>query len=329
MTRPKASPLFLRPAGKDYLWGGTRLKREFGKDLPMTPLAETWEVSVHPEGESTVEGGAFDGWKLSEVIASHPEYLGKHKEFPLLLKLIDAKEALSIQVHPDEAYATEHEGEHGKTELWYVLDAKPDSKVVYGFEHPVTKEEIRTAALREGDLHKHLHYEAVKKGDVFLIRPGTVHAIGAGALIVEIAQNSNVTYRICDYNRIDKRGLPRELHIESALSVLKGLENPLRYATKVRQHPRLFRYSAGSAIQSFPPCEYFQVERIRFLSSMAFVSPASTFQVFFILSGEGTLARDDGGDKRGRALKKGTTLILPAESEMLLLGDLELLRVTC
>ena len=323
MSFLKSEPLFLRPAGKDYLWGGTRLKTEFGKDIPMTPLAETWEVSIHPDGESTVEGGLFDGWKLSEVLVAHPEYLGRHKEFPLLVKLIDAEKDLSVQVHPDEAYAMRHEHQHGKTEMWYVLDAKPGAKIVYGFEHQVTDEQIRDA-LRDGDLHKHLHYEFIKKGDVFLIRPGTVHALGAGSLIVEIQQNSNVTYRIYDYNRVDKKGKPRELHIESALSALKGLQNPPDYS-KVSRQPRLFRYISGSAIQNFPPCEYFQVERIHFLSSMTFESPASSFQVFIVIDGEGSLNRGNAS----RVVKKGSAILLPANTKVTIDGKIEMLRVTC
>ena len=186
----KNKPLLLRPSGKDYLWGGSRLNDEFEKNIDLTPLAETWECSTHPDGPSYVVGGAFDGQELAEVLRTHPEYLGeRHKgenTLPILIKFIDAKKDLSVQVHPTDAFAQEHEnGQLGKTEMWYVLDASKDAKLVYGLKQDCTKEEIRKA-IADGTVMKYLQKVPIHKDDLFFIQAGTIHAIGAGALVAEI-----------------------------------------------------------------------------------------------------------------------------------------------
>ena len=142
----------LIPTGKDYLWGGTRLREEYGKQIDLTPLAETWECSVHPDGPSYVANGIYKGQTLAEVLSAHPEYLGtkvENGELPVLVKFIDAKKDLSVQVHPDDAYAREHEGDNGKTEMWYVVDADEDAHLIYGFQHKVTEEILRKAVEME------------------------------------------------------------------------------------------------------------------------------------------------------------------------------------
>ncbi len=216
--------LKLKPPVKDYIWGGTRLREEFGKQSDGECLAESWELSCNADGLSVIDGGEFDGVYLSDYIAEHPEALGenchKYSDFPILIKLIDAKDDLSVQVHPDDDYALKTEGKHGKNEMWYVLDCEPDSHIVYGFRENLTKEEF-LCAVRENTLLEKLNYVPVKKGDVFMINAGTVHSIGNGCLIAEIQQNSNVTYRVYDYERIDDSGNARELHIEKALDVMR------------------------------------------------------------------------------------------------------------
>ena len=199
-------PLLLRPSGKDYLWGGSRLNDEFEKNIDMDPLAETWECSTHPDGPSYVVGGAFDGQELAEVLKAHPEYLGeRHKgenTLPILIKFIDAKKDLSVQVHPTDEYAQENEnGQLGKTEMWYVLDASKDAKLVYGLKRERTEQQMRDA-IAKGTLMKDLQWVPVKKDDLFFIKAGTIHAIGAGALVAEIQENSNLTYRLYDYDRV-------------------------------------------------------------------------------------------------------------------------------
>lgn len=315
-------PLFLRPAGKDYLWGGTRLKTEYGKQLPMTPLAETWECSTHPDGPSIVVGGAYDGMTLRQVLARHPELLGKYASesgaLSILVKLIDAEQDLSVQVHPDDTYALAHEGQLGKTEMWYVVDAKPGARLVCGFEHDVTAEQLRQA-IAGGDLQKHLHSVAIHPGDVFFIWPGTVHAIGAGALIAEIQQSSNVTYRLYDYNRRDREGNLRQLHVDKALDVLN-----MRRGFKDRQPPRLVRYHPGCAREIIGRCRYFQVERLRLAGEYALPSSGTGFQVLLAIRGQGELSC-------GRVtapIRGGVCVFLPAGAEPVTLGgSLEVLRV--
>lgn len=216
--------LRLKPLVKDYIWGGTRLRDEFGKRYDGERLAESWELSCNADGLSVIDGGEYDGVYLFEYIAEHPEATGencrKYSDFPILIKLIDAKEDLSVQVHPDDGYALKNEGKHGKNEMWYVLDCEPDSRIIYGFRENITKGEFRRA-VRDNTLLEKLNYVSVKKGDVFMINAGTVHSIGKGCLIAEIQQNSNLTYRVYDYERRDGDGNLRELHIEKALDVMK------------------------------------------------------------------------------------------------------------
>ena len=196
----KNKPLLLRPSGKDYLWGGSRLNDEFEKNIDLTPLAETWECSTHPDGPSYVVGGAFDGQELAEVLRAHPEYLGeRHKgenTLPILIKFIDAKKDLSVQVHPTDEYAQENEnGQLGKTEMWYVIDADEGASLIYGFQHEVT-EEILRKAVDTGTLDKHLQKIQVQKGETYFVPACTVHGIGKGNLLADIQERSNETYPV-------------------------------------------------------------------------------------------------------------------------------------
>ena len=213
----------LKPTYKDYLWGGHKLKKNWGKETTISPLAESWEISCHKDGQSLIMSGPYKGQFLSEVIEQFNENSqldnGLNKCFPFMVKFIDAKLDLSIQVHPDDDYGYRVEQEPGKTEVWYVLDAEPSSELIMGFERQTSKEEIRRA-IDEGWIMDLLHKEPVKKRDVFFIESGTVHGIGAGITLIEIQQNSNTTYRVYDYDRIDKNGKKRDLHLDKALEVM-------------------------------------------------------------------------------------------------------------
>ena len=217
------SILKLKPACKDYLWGGDRLKKEYGKEFAGDILAETWELSCHPDGPSRIVNGAWAGRTLREYICANGwEILGTNcagrEEFPILIKLIDARDKLSIQVHPDDAYALAHEGQYGKTEMWYVADCGEGAFLYYGFSRPVDREEF-ARRIADDTLTEVLRAVPVKKGDVFYIEAGTIHAIGRDILIAEIQENSNVTYRVYDYGRTDKDGKKRQLHVDKALAV--------------------------------------------------------------------------------------------------------------
>ena len=214
----------LVPACKDYLWGGhRRLREEFGVASSLDPLAEAWVLSCHPDGPSVLANGPYAGRTLPQYLAeAGPAALGKNcagfAQFPLLVKLIDAEQSLSVQVHPSDEYALREEGQYGKTEMWVVLAAEPGAFLYYGFEREVSRQEF-AQSIQDGSLTSLLHKAPVKPGDVFFIPAGTLHAIGAGMVIAEVQQNSNVTYRVYDYGRLGADGKPRTLHIQKALEV--------------------------------------------------------------------------------------------------------------
>lgn len=329
-------PFLLKPAAKDYLWGGSRLNDDFAKGIDMTPLAETWECSTHPDGPSVISSGEFEGMELAELLKRFPEFLGTHPisnpylqkgELPILIKFIDAKKDLSVQVHPDDAYAREVEHElFGKTEMWYVLDAAKDAKLVYGFYHDMDKEKLRRS-LEQGTVEKYLQKVKVHKDDVFFIESGTVHAIGAGALIAEIQENSNLTYRMFDYNRRDKNGNLRELHVDKALDVVN-----LKKSSEPRQPLRLLKYQRGWATELLCRCQYFQVERMLLNTEACremadFRTNESSFQVLLCTSGCGLLMY---GGTGALQFFKGDCIFVPAGSVPIKIhGNAQLLKVVC
>ena len=320
-------PFLLKPSAKDYLWGGNRLNDEFAKEIELAPLAETWECSTHPDGPSFVATGEYKGKTLTEVLKNHPEFLGSHPktkgELPILIKFIDAKNDLSVQVHPTDEYANEHEnGQLGKTEMWYVLDADKDASLVYGLSHSTDKEVIKEA-IESGTVEKYLQKVPVKKDDVFFIEAGTIHAIGAGALIAEIQENSNLTYRMYDYNRVGKDGKKRELHIEKALDVanLNGMSVP-------KQPLRVLKYRQGVASDLLSRCKYFEVYRMIVNTErrqiVHYQSDEISFRVLLCVNGCGSVKF------AGEVLDvyKGDCIFVPADSvELTLHGKMQFLDV--
>lgn len=325
----KTEPFLLRPAGKDYLWGGTRLKDDFSKDLPMNPLAETWECSTHPDGPSIIASGKYKGQFLADVIKRHPEYLGTHPKgkagLPILVKLIDARKDLSVQVHPNDEYAMKYEnGSLGKTEMWYVVDAAKDASLIYGFHHDMDRAVLKKS-LEEGSVQKYLQKIRIHKDDVFFIEAGTVHAIGKGALIAEIQESSNLTYRLFDYDRVDREGRRRELHIRKALDVinLKGSQEP-------RQPMRVLRYRKGTASELLCRCKYFQTERMLvntecYREMADYQTGENSFQVLLCIGGCGTLT-----GRESIHFIKGDCIFIPANSTPLKIhGKAEFLKIEC
>ena len=215
-------PFKLKPIFKDYIWGGQRLIDDYHKDTNINPCAESWEFSTHEAGISFVDSGEYKGLDIKTLFKKHPEYLGRYKnedgEIPILIKLIDAKSDLSIQVHPSDEYALAHENSLGKTEVWYILDSNSGHLAV-GFKEDVNKEIVKNA-INDNSICDYINYFNVKKDEFYPIEAGTVHAIGGGCLLAEIQENSNLTYRLYDYDRIDKNGNKRQLHIDKALKVL-------------------------------------------------------------------------------------------------------------
>ena len=219
----KIYPLIMEPSfrsGQNTPWGGRALKEKYGKDTPEEMTGESLEISALPGHESRVMNGAYRGKSLGEVSGILGEKLTGNKEpvFPLMLKLLDARQCLSVQVHPGDDYAMSHEGKAGKSEAWYILDAEPGARLVYGID---TDSENLRSIVEKGELEKHLHWVEVHPGDVFHIPSGTIHALGPGIQCYEIQQSSDVTYRFWDWNRIGKDGRPRELHLQQALDVSK------------------------------------------------------------------------------------------------------------
>ena len=323
-------PWLLKPTAKDYLWGGSRLNDDFGKAIPLSPLAETWECSTHPDGQSIV---AETGEPLGELLNRHPDYLGSHPlcltggkaELPILIKLIDAKQNLSVQVHPDDEYALIHEQCLGKTELWYILAAKRDAELIYGFRKDMSREQVETA-VREKRIEEDLNHIPVHKNEVFFVEAGTVHAVGAGVLLAEIQENSNVTYRLYDYDRTDRRGRKRALHIDKALDVAK-----LTASTTPRQPMRVLKYRNGCAGELLGRCKYFQVERMILNTEIqrnlaAFQTDRNSFHALLCTEGCGVLF----GEQVMIPFFKGDCIFVPAESIPLKLhGKAQILDISC
>ena len=320
-------PFLLKPAAKDYLWGGSRLNDDFKFGMDADPFAEAWVCSTHRDGCSVLTTGET----LREVLKAHPEYIGTHAStvagghFPILIKLIDANKDLSVQVHPDDEYSLANEGQLGKTELWYVLDAKKDASLVYGFNRDVEAGEVRQA-IDDGTVGNLLNHVPVKKNDLFFIESGTVHAIGAGCLVAEIQENSNVTYRLYDYDRVDKNGEQRELNIEKGLEVAN-----LKASAAPRQPMRVLRYRNGCASELLCRCKYFQVERLLLNTEVnrelaSYKTEENSFHALLCVDGCGIIAAD------GFMLNffKGDCIFVPANSiEMKLHGQAQILDVSC
>lgn len=316
----------LQSIGKDYFWGGTRLREEYGKKIDMTPLAETWECSVHPDGSSYVANGEYKGKTLAEVLKQHPEYIGTKVEdgkLPVLVKFIDANKDLSVQVHPSDEHAWEHEGDNGKTEMWYVIDAEEGARLIYGFQHEVT-EEILRKAIETGTLDKHLQKVEVHKGDTYFVPAGIVHGIGKGILVAEIQESSNVTYRVYDYNRVSKNGKKRELHFDKAVQVMD-----MNIAPDVRRKLRMVKHYPGCSREILCRCKYFETEKIQVTKGFAFSVMESSFQVLMCLDGYGEVQTMDAEQKPMR-FGKGETLFMPAGlGRCVAIGDFTVLKIRC
>lgn len=288
---------------KDYIWGGNRLRNEFGKCSDADKIAESWELSCHKDGESIVSNGEYKGKTLSTVISEcGKEILGTNCErfesFPILIKLIDALDNLSVQVHPDNDYALRVEKEYGKTEMWYIVDCDEGAELLYGFKHEITKEEFEQR-IKNNTLLEVTNNVPVHKGDVFFIESGTLHAIGKGILIAEIQQNSNTTYRIYDYGRVGNDGKPRELHVEKAVEVTELV--PPKYPTKPMGEVVAEK---GYDKQLLSTCEYFNVHKLNIYEQAELEATNASFNSILVLDGEGKI-----GDV---ALKKGESCFIPS-----------------
>lgn len=287
----------LKPALKDYLWGGNQLKEKYGIITDMDIVAEAWELSAHPDGESIVASGRHNGLSFGKYLKKvGKEVLGWKcaplQNFPLLVKFIDARGNLSIQVHPDDDYALEKENQYGKNEMWYVVDSKPGAGLYVGFNRAVSKDEVRRR-VQDNTITEVLNFYPTKPGDIFFIPAGTVHAICEGNLICEIQQSSNCTYRLYDYDRRDKYGNPRELHLEKALDVLN--------------------FSKYEMVEGNVSCKYFETEFLRIDGTYSFRLGEDVFISLICISGTGKLSIDG----YEMLIKEGDSFFVPAQNNIL------------
>lgn len=299
----------LCPALKDYLWGGTRLKNDFGFQTDLDIVAEGWMLSCHKDGENRIENGQYKGKTLSEALdLLGNEGLGTNAQafdrFPILIKLIDAKKDLSVQVHPDNDYALRVEGEYGKTECWYILDCDEGAELIYGFKQKITQEEFKQR-VADNTFLEVVNKVKVHKGDLFFIEAGTLHAIGGGILLAEIQQNSNTTYRVYDYGRLGADGKPRPLHTEKAVEVTNCV--PPTHDTKPIGALEQFD---GFTKQLLTACNLFTVYAIDTETAYSGVADEKSFVSLMVTDGAGTISC--GGEKL--PVKKGDSLLLAANS---------------
>lgn len=304
-------PLKFLPVYKNYIWGGRSFEK-LGKALPEGIVAESWEVSCHPDGVSIVANGEFGGLSLTCLVEKFGSAIVGNalpekdlKKFPLLVKFIDASNDLSVQVHPDDQYASEHEnGEYGKNEMWYIIAAEPGARLIYDVMPGTTRESFKKA-VEENNIERCLKSIEVFPGDVINIPAGLIHAIGKGILLAEIQQNSNTTYRVFDYNRTDKFGNKRPLHIEKALDVIDFDSSGRR---EKYRGLKLFTASGFSkTILAANP--YFAVEHYSIIDIAEENADGSRFHIYTFIEGEGNIAYASGTVE----VKMGESVLIPAD----------------
>ena len=304
----------LKPVCKDYLWGGQRLKTQYHANTDMDLVAESWVLSVHNDGTNLIETGRYKGTPLKAIL-DDKKYWGERAKafdfFPVMVKLIDASDNLSIQVHPSDELSMDVEGQYGKTEVWYVLDAQKDTYLYFGLKKDVTKEELKNL-LCNGKLETVLNKTYVRPGDVLMVDSGTIHAIGRGALIAEIQQNSNITYRLYDYGRKDKHGQFRKLQINKGLQAVDlSHKNVVKSPVSVERCGRNIK-TVIARNQYFTATVYTICERLRLKASV------KTFKSLVVLAG--------GFSVPGIRFQKGEAAFIPAgEGEVEIKGFGELL----
>lgn len=317
-------PIKIKPVFQNYLWGGTRFRDYYHKDVPQDwqKIAESWELSTHPNGLSLIAEGEFAGLTLKSYLdQAGPPILGKKfstTNLPILFKLIDAKDNLSIQVHPNNDYAQKNEQQFGKTEMWYILDAEPNSFLYYGFKEKISKKEFQTR-IKNNTLLEVVNQVPVKKGAVFFIPSGTLHAIGKGILIAEIQQCSDLTYRIYDYGRLGDDGKPRQLHLKQALEVTNLTQaQPVKSAKTIKLKKNVY-------LKTLASCSYFTTKSLALAGEIELLVLDDTYQVLFAAQGAFTLIWQD----QSWSLKEGETIFLPANlGKYQLQGQGEILIIT-
>lgn len=294
-------PIYLEPVFQERIWGGTKLKQLFGYPIPNNSTGECWAISAHANGQSIVKEGPYQGMSLGMLWNSNPElFCSSSPVFPLLIKLLDASDDLSVQVHPGDNYASKHEnGELGKTECWYIVDAEPDAVIIYG--HGASSKEDLKYRIQNGGWEELLTKVPVKTGDFFYVPSGTIHALGKGIVVLETQQSSDTTYRVYDYDRRDKDGNLRELHLEKAIEVTTF--------PQVYEHPSyLTNVHDGLIITTFVSNSFFTVEKWE-VSGRTQLQAHKKYTLVSVIEGKGYLRIQN----NEYLLDKGDNLILPVE----------------
>lgn len=315
-------PIKLEPVFKEIVWGGNRLKEDYSYEAELKNIAEAWVLTARSEGDNIIKNGEFAGKSFTEFINSHKELLGrkgeKYSDFPLLIKFIDANKDLSVQVHPDDEYAALHENSYGKTEAWYVLDCEEGAELIYGFNKKISSEEFR-ASIENNTFLDYVNKVKVKKGDVFFIKSGTLHAIGGGILLAEVQQSCNTTYRVYDYGRL-VGGKPRELHVEKAIDVTVT-DVPERSGDADGNHIKC----GDAVITQLCSCEFFTMTSLELSGRHTIDVLDDSFLSVLILEGKGSITLDG----TVVSVKKGDSIFIPAGSgELTLSGEFNSLLST-
>ncbi len=293
MTNTLIYPLTFSPQLRHYLWGGRNLETLYGRQLPPGVTAESWEISGHPTAATVVDNGPLAGESLPKVlyllgeklVGTRAKWALERHKFPLLIKLLDAHKNLSVQVHPGDDYALRHENELGKTEMWYVLRAEPEAELIFGLKAGVTPEAFRRA-IKAGTLEDYLHYLPIKAGDAIFVESGSVHALLAGAVVAEIQQNSDVTYRVYDWSRVGNDGKPRPLRIDSAIEVTNFQQvEPGPYS------PRPVAAEKGVLRSEISRCDYFVVEKVEMEAGAVYAgrTDGASLEIWGCVEGEAQL----------------------------------------
>jgi mannose-6-phosphate isomerase len=316
----KVYPLQFQPILKDRIWGGTKLKTYLNKPITTEITGESWEISTVENDVSVIANGFFKGKSLNELINESPEavlgtkvYKEFGKQFPLLFKYLDAREDLSIQVHPNDALAKNRHNSFGKTEMWYVMQADDDARLIVGFKEKSSPEEY-LKSLENKTIIDILDTKKVKKGDVFFLETGTVHAIGAGTVIAEIQQTSDITYRLYDFDRVDANGNTRELHVDLALDAINyNVVDAQKNYSKVENEANVM-----------VDCPYFTTNFIPLDGNVAVVNDEKSFLVYMCVEGSFELNYDG----ENYSYKTGDTVLIPAKmNEFEIYGKASLLEI--
>lgn len=295
--------LFLKPVFQERIWGGTALRDKFDYDIPNGLTGECWAISAHPNGPNTIENGKYKGKTLDQVWNEDKNLFGNDSrdKFPLLTKILDANDKLSVQVHPNDEYALEHENEYGKTECWYILDAKENAEIIYGVN--VQSKQKLNELIDNKEFDKLFKTVKVKPGDFYYVPAGTVHAIGAGIMILETQQSSDTTYRIYDYDRKDKNGNTRKLHLEQSKDVI-NISNKNPNTNPIEEERKDYKFT------QFVSNEFFTVEKWEINNSLKYEKPHD-YCLVSVIEGQGILEIDD----ESFEIKKGNHFILTTKDK--------------